>query len=316
LLGGLAVFLGFLFTVLLLLPAKELIDLPSFLAAFLIVVIIGLKDDLYPLTPYKKLIGQLMAALILIFKANVRISSLHGFMGVGELPEWASITFSLLTILTITNALNLIDGIDGLSGSIGALFCLVLGLWFWSVGQQAYAFLSFSLLGALIAFLRYNFSPASIFMGDSGSLLIGLTSSILIIRFLELHGPGFYQENPIFAVNATPAVAFALLIVPLFDALRVFTIRLLRGVSPLRGDRSHVHHLLVDKGWSHTKTTLVLIIVNLLFIIGSWALQALGTTLLIFLELGVASLLSLLVVYWKSSRKDDLSSEPELANGN
>jgi UDP-N-acetylmuramyl pentapeptide phosphotransferase/UDP-N-acetylglucosamine-1-phosphate transferase len=195
----------------------------------------------------------------------------------------------MFTILVIINAFNLIDGINGLSGSIGVLISLTLGTWFFLVDETALAIVAFALSGSVIAFLKYNFTPARIFMGDTGALLMGMVCAILAIEFIEIHRD--LGESP-YAFQAVPAVAIGLLILPLFDTLRVFVMRVLRGKSPLYPDRSHIHHILIDVGMSHMQATGTLVVVNLLFIGLAVRFQGIGTLNLLLVILGAAIALS------------------------
>ena len=272
-LGGIGIFAGMLFSIILWTPFQFLGDLQYILCAFLIIFLIGVRDDLDPISPTKKLLGELLAACILVFKANIKLTSLYGIFGIYELSPVISIGLTIFTIIVIINAFNLIDGINGLSGSIGVLISTVLGLWFYKIGRLDMAILSFSMVGALVAFLKYNVSPAKIFMGDTGSLLIGMMVSILAIQFIELQKT-ITDANLV--IKAAPAFTIAALILPLFDTLRVFTIRLYRGKSPFYPDRSHIHHLLIDSGLSHMAATLILVIVNIIFIAMAFFMQDKG----------------------------------------
>jgi UDP-N-acetylmuramyl pentapeptide phosphotransferase/UDP-N-acetylglucosamine-1-phosphate transferase len=262
--------------------------------------LIGAKDDIDPVTPYKKLLAQIFAAFILVFKANVRLSSLFGIFGIYEIPEMASYALSMFTILVIINAFNLIDGINGLSGSIGVLISITLGSWFFLIDHVELSIVAFALAGSIIAFLKYNFTPAQIFMGDTGSLLVGLVCSILTLKFIELHNTIPDSE---FAFQAVPAVAIGILILPLFDTLRVFIMRIAKGKSPLHPDRNHIHHLLLDSGLSHMQATGVLVMVNLLFIFMVVKLQGIGTLNLLIVILAIAIILSTLLYFIAQNRK-------------
>ena len=289
-LGGIGIFAGVLFSTILWTPFNVFGDLQYILCAFIILFLIGAKDDIDPITPYKKLIGQILAASILVFKSNVRLTSLQGIFGFYDLPDFVSILLSIFTILVIINAFNLIDGINGLSGSIGTLIAITLGSWFFLADHLALAILSFSLAGALVAFLKFNITPAKIFMGDTGSLFLGVVCAILAIKFIDIQD----AMDPVgpFALKAVPAVAIGILILPLFDTLRVFTTRALKGKSPLSPDRNHIHHLLIDYGYSHMQATGILVSVNIIFIIMVFTLQGIGSLNLILVTLGLATLLS------------------------
>ena len=301
-LGGIAIFAGVIFSIIMWTPFNVFGDLQYILCAFIILFLIGAKDDIAPVSPIKKLIGQLLAAAILVFKSNIVITSMCGMFGINELYSWASILLSIFTILVIINAFNLIDGINGLSGSIGTLISITLGTWFLLMERMDMAIIAYALAGAAIAFLKYNFSPAKIFMGDTGALIIGLTCSILIIEFIEIHQDPVVQNSP-YIFNAVPAVAIGIMILPLFDTLRVFIVRSIKGKSPLHPDRSHIHHLLLDFGFTHMQATGVLVFVNVLFILLVFTLQGLGNMKLMLVILGLASGLTSVLYYSVGRRK-------------
>ena len=299
-LGGIAIFAGVIFSIILWTPFELFGDLQYILCSFIIIFLIGAKDDILPISPNKKLIGEVLAAAILVFKSNVKLTSFYGLFGIGELPEIVSILLSIFVIIVIINAFNLIDGINGLSGSIATLISVTLGTWFFLTDQIALALVAFSLAGAVVAFLKYNFTPAKIFMGDTGSLLIGLVCSILAIKFIESHNA--LSANHRWAFKAVPAVAVGIMILPLFDTLRVFLMRAMRGKSPFSPDRTHIHHLLIDIGLSHMQATGVLVVVNILFIIMVIALQDIGSAKLLILIIAMAIALTA-VLYFSVSRK-------------
>ncbi len=307
-LGGIGIFAGMIFSIIMWTPFNYFGDLQYILCAFIIIFLIGAKDDIDPMNPGRKFLGQIFAAGILVFKANVKLTSLYGIFGIYAIPEFASIALSIFTIIVIINAFNLIDGINGLSGSIGTLISVLLGTWFFLIDRVEISIVAFSLAGALVAFLKYNVSPAKIFMGDTGSLLLGLVCSILAIQFIELH-PELGPESPYY-IKSAPAVAIGIMILPLFDTLRVFTMRAIRGRSPFQPDRNHIHHLLIDSGLSHMQATGVLIVVNVLFILMAVNLQGIGNMYLLLLIFGIAIVLtSLLFLYARQQRiKKNLST--------
>ena len=245
------------------------------------------------MAPWKKLVGGALAAVILVYKSNVTFSSLYGIFGIYEIPEIVSIPLTVFTILVIMNAFNLLDGIDGLAGSISVLIAIFFGSWFYLNARIELAILAFSTCGSTIAFLKYNFTPARIFMGDTGSLFIGLVSAILFIKFIEIHREVAESQ---YAFQAVPAVAIGILILPLFDTLRVFLLRILKGRSPMIPDRIHIHHLLIDLGMSHLQATGILATVNLLFIITVIKFQSLGSLYLLIL-IGAIAFLFYIILY-------------------
>ncbi|MEP6674728.1 MAG: MraY family glycosyltransferase [Ferruginibacter sp.] len=277
-LGGLGIFAGFIVATLMGSPAGAL-NLQYFSAAVLVIFFLGLKDDILVLSASKKFIGQLIAAGIIIKFGGIQINNLHGLFGITVIPHVASIIFTLFTIIVITNSFNLIDGVDGLAGSLGLLTTIVFGTYFLIVGQYAFAVMALSLAGSILGFLFYNFSPAKIFMGDTGSLLLGFVNAVLVIKFINTAS----DANPLnpFPLQAAPAIGFAILMIPLFDTLRVFGMRIADRRSPFSPDRNHVHHFLLDLGFSHKMITLICVSVNFGFIALAYFLRPLGTTVVI-----------------------------------
>lgn len=229
-------------------------DFQYVVACMLILFFVGVKDDIIGTAPMKKLAAHVIVGMILVLMAEVRIRSLHGLFGVQQLPLGISIFLSLFVYVVIVNAFNLIDGVDGLAAGVGMIGGLAFGVLFYNGGDTVMGMLGFSLAGALGAFLIFNFSPAKIFMGDSGSLSIGLVMSILSIKFVEFVPA---QDTPVLVQQMfTPVVAMGIICYALSDTLRIFIWRAARGVSPFSADRNHLHHLLIDSGWSHRKTVL------------------------------------------------------------
>jgi UDP-GlcNAc:undecaprenyl-phosphate GlcNAc-1-phosphate transferase len=307
-LGGLGIFAGFIIAVLMGIPTGINPEFQYFVAATIVIFFLGIKDDIMILSASKKFIGQLIAAGILIKFGGIHINNMHGFLGIHEIPYIASVTLSFFTIIVITNSFNLIDGVDGLAGTLGLITTIAFGSYFMYVGQTAYAVLAFSLSGCLVSFLIYNFSPAKIFMGDTGSLLLGTVNSILVIKFINIAAaPG----NP-FPIASSPAIGFAVLLIPLFDTLRVFAVRILDRRSPFSPDRNHVHHFLLDLGFTHKKITLSCALVAIGFIASAFLMRNLDTTLIIgLLLLGASTLTGILYVLRQKARNQYISSMPE-----
>lgn len=296
-LGGVGIFGGFLLASLLSIQGYLNPEFQYFFAAALVIFFLGLKDDLMVLSASKKFIGQVIAASILIHLGGIRLDSMFGLFGFQQVPEAFGLALSYLTIIVVINSFNLIDGVDGLAASLGILSMLVFGVYFFAVDQQAYALLAFAMAGSLAAFLIFNHSPAKIFMGDSGSLMIGLINSILVIKFINV------ANSPLIAipVHSAVAVGFAILIVPLLDTLRVFSIRILNGRSPFTPDRNHVHHLLLDRGLGHAAVTYTCVAVNVLFIAVAWFFRSMPTTWLLF-SMCVTAFAGLGLLYYYRSK--------------
>ena len=285
-LGGVGIFGGFLLASLLSIQGHLNPEFQYFFAAALVIFFLGLKDDLIVLSASKKFVGQMVAASILIHLGGIRLDSMHGLFGFEQLPEGFALALSYLTIIVVINSFNLIDGVDGLATSLGILTMLIFGTYFFMVGYQAYALLAFALTGSLVAFLIFNHHPAKIFMGDSGSLMIGLVNAILVIKFINV------ANEPSIAVPIESAVAigFSILIVPLLDTLRVFALRIFNGRSPFTPDRNHVHHLLLGWGLGHAAVTATCVAINISFVALAYAGRSMGSTslLLIMLTLSFA----------------------------
>ncbi len=234
---------------------KSIEEFKLIIATSLVLFFVGVKDDIIGTAAVKKLFAHILVALILVLIGNIRITSLYGVFDVWDIPYWASVFVSLFTYVVVVNAFNLIDGVDGLAAGVGMLSCWSFGIWFIFAGNYSLAALSFSLAGALMGFLVFNFSPAKIFMGDSGSLIIGLFVCILAIKLIEFP----VEKLDKFWVHISkPMFVIAAMIYPLLDTLRVFIIRTLKGQSPLIADRNHIHHHLIERGYSHVKTVCII----------------------------------------------------------
>jgi UDP-GlcNAc:undecaprenyl-phosphate GlcNAc-1-phosphate transferase len=286
-LGGVGIFAGFTLAFLITVPLGRTSEFQYVLAAALVIFFLGIKDDILVISPLKKFIGQIFAALLIIYKGGLQLKNMHGFLGLHELPDVYSWPITVLTVIVVINSFNLIDGIDGLAGSLGLMASVVFGLYFLQAGILPYAVLSFSLSGSLIAFLFFNFPPARIFMGDTGSMTIGLICSILVIRFINIAPGSIYLP-----VASAPAIGFSILLIPLLDTLRVFSVRIWNMKSPFTADRNHIHHNLLDRGLSQKKVTLSLVFANLGVIVLVYLGKSLGTTWLMLL-MGVVYFLAI-----------------------
>ncbi|MDB5201641.1 MAG: undecaprenyl/decaprenyl-phosphate alpha-N-acetylglucosaminyl 1-phosphate transferase [Ferruginibacter sp.] len=307
-LGGLGIFSGFIIACLMGVPAGLNPEFQYFVAAALVIFFLGLRDDIMILSASKKFVGQIVAAGILIKFGGVSINNMHGFLGINEIPYYASVILSFFTIIVITNSFNLIDGVDGLAGSLGFITTLIFGCYFLYVGQIMYGVLAFSLAGSTVAFLIYNFSPAKIFMGDTGSLMLGLINSILVIKFIAIAG----STTTSFPIASSPAIGFAILIIPLFDTLRVFGLRILDRRSPFSPDRTHIHHFLLDLGFSHRKIAISCVAATIGFVMIAFAMRNFDTTIIIGVQLSIALTLIGIIYYIRQrGRVTYVSSSPE-----
>ena len=225
-------------------------------SAIIILFFLGVKDDILVLSPKKKMFVQIAASALVVILADLRIENLFGIFGVNEIPYVISLILTVFVFIALINAINLIDGIDGLAGGIGMIAGGMFGLWFFLNEHYALASLAASMTGSLVGFLRFNYSRTSkIFMGDTGSLIVGFLLTMFAVKFIQLNIQ--YRFDPHSSFSA-PILAIVVLIVPIFDTLRVFIIRLKDKKSPFTGDRNHLHHILIDSGLSHFQASVIL----------------------------------------------------------
>jgi UDP-GlcNAc:undecaprenyl-phosphate/decaprenyl-phosphate GlcNAc-1-phosphate transferase len=267
-LGGLAIFAGFISAMTIFGQLSH--DVQRVLAGAMLLFFIGLKDDIVSISAFKKFFVQILATGIIIFMGDIRITNFQGFLGIYQLDVGISYGFTFLVIVGITNAINLIDGLDGLAGSITMIVSATFGIYFYLMNREGYAQLAFSLMGGVVGFLRYNIHKAIIFMGDTGSLVCGFLVSVLAIQFVEMQ-----------QIDSAPSITVAILFVPVFDTVRVFAIRILKGKSPFSPDKSHIHHILSAAGLSQINTVITLIIVKVLIIISVILLSYMGDNVLL-----------------------------------
>ena len=279
-LGGLGIFAGFVMALLLCNYTNITQSFQFIIASFMVVFFFGIKDDILVLSPLKKFIGQLITASILVFKAKLVITDMHGFLTIGAINETTSYILTIFTILVVMNAYNLIDGVDGLGGTVGVITSGFFGFFFFLNGDLFYSLMGFAFASSLLGFLIYNYSPAKIFMGDTGAMLSGVVNAILVIHFIETA-----QGSQIFPFSSSPAMGFGILIMPLLDTLRVFAIRIVHGRSPFSPDRNHLHHLLLDRGMNHNKVTLTIASSCIFFIFFTYNFLQFGTTLVILAQI-------------------------------
>ncbi len=290
-LGGLAIFLSFLFTYSIFIDFIDFIYIPFLIPSILIVFGIGIKDDIIVTSPLIKLLGQIIAAFIIVSLGDIRFTSLHFLLGF-KLNYLSSVTLSVVVFVFLMNAINLIDGVDGLAAIISIIAIISFGSWFYINNSFHIPIFAASLLGAILAFLYYNvFSKnQKIFMGDTGSLIIGFLISIIMIKFCE------FNINPTsdfkITTNSSPAISIGILIIPIIDTLRIFIFRISNGKSPFSADRNHIHHRMLTLGLSHLKITLILGLINIIFVILAFIFRNLGTIILSLLFIALGLLLS------------------------
>mgnify|MGYP002783719993 CR=1 FL=1 len=287
--GGIAIFMGFSVAVFIWLDYDFWNTSRFILAGLLVVFLLGVRDDLVPFQALHKLTGQIVAVIIVLF-SGIKIGSFYGLFGWNEIPDWLAFGLTGFVIILITNSFNLIDGLDGLAGSIGFVSLSSLGIWFYFAEQPVFALFCFAMVGGILAFLVFNWEPSEVFMGDTGAMVIGMLLALLVIQFMSVNAslPDFHPVK----YQATIAPAACFIIIPLTDTLRIIILRLMRGQSPFRPDKSHIHHAIMRLGTSHARTAMILASVNLLFILGSWLLRGQNEYVMISCIVGTALFMS------------------------
>jgi UDP-GlcNAc:undecaprenyl-phosphate/decaprenyl-phosphate GlcNAc-1-phosphate transferase len=306
-LGGLAIFNGIAISLLIFFDFSDFPKFQYTIAGLMIIFFTGLKDDIIGITPFKKLVAQIIAVIITIVFGRILITNLHGFLGIWEINYHIGILITIITIVGITNCFNLMDGIDGLSASLGMLVSLTFGAWFYLVREYNWAIMAAAMVGALLAFFFFNVygKKNKIFMGDTGALLLGFILAVMAIKFNELN---ITLKSP-WAIHAAPAVSIGIMIIPIFDTLRVFLTRIFTNRYPFSPDKTHIHHYLLQLGLSHFQATLVLFLASIFFIAVSWYLQFLSVAWLLLVLFGIATILFSIPILLVKKRKSKKETE-------
>ena len=275
--GGLAIIFGF--TVATLCFAQPSRQLDGTLSGAAIIAIMGVIDDCKNLPAKLKFVIQIIAALVVVFAGDIKIDVFTNPNFLSDnpywvLPEWLSVTLTVIWIVFITNAVNFIDGLDGLAAGVSAIMSISLVFISIRVGEYSIAILGIALMGSCFGFLPFNFNPAKIFMGDTGSTFLGFMLATLSIQ-------GVFKSYAVISF----AVPLLILGLPLFDALFAMIRRILRGQSPMTADRGHLHHRLVDMGFSQKQTVFILYAIS----------GVLGITAVLLAESGVLRALLLVI---------------------
>lgn len=282
--GGLAIFAGVFISFFIFSGDYEFDKLKFILGASILLFFTGFFDDLMNIPPYKKLVMQIIASLIII-AGGTRLTNMYGILGIYEIPVWLQVPVTLFIVLLFVNAFNFIDGIDGLAATLGIIISAIFGFLFFKHGQVDFALLCFCLTGALTGFLFFNFHPAKIFMGDTGSLVIGL---LLISFAINLLGMNHLSEGEVVVIS--PSFIFAVLFIPIYDITRVSVIRMLNGDSPFKPDRNHIHHMILRQGFGHRGASFILAAFNLLMILLQYFLSSINVNGFIILSICAAVL--------------------------
>ena len=276
--------------------AYELFVQYRFLFPVLVVLLyIGVMDDILAMKAYKKLTGQIVIATMMVVGSDVRIRSLFGLFGIYELEYFISVLFSIFSFIILINAFNLIDGIDGLAGIFAVISFSIFGFSYYRLGEYNYpmVILCVVIIGSLLGFLYYNLSNdwrKKIFMGDTGSMIIGFILVFTAFYFVDLFiSDGDVEPigKPKYHLGTAPIIAAAILIIPIIDTMSVIIVRLLNKKSPLKADRNHIHHKVLDLGFTHKKATAFIISYYVIIILITYFLRHIDINLLFLVLLGL-----------------------------
>lgn len=286
-LGGIAIFysIGICTSIF----AYELFDLYKFLFASLIILLyVGVMDDIVVMRAYKKLVAQILVSSIIVIGSDIRIRSLFGILGVYEMDYFISVIFSIITFIVLINAFNLIDGIDGLAGGYSVICSALFGISYYRLGAYNYPLvvLSVIIIGAVLAFLYYNLSnyrTNKIFMGDTGSMLLGFLLAFTSICFIDIFIDRDIAGIPRYHLQSAPVVAVAILILPIIDTLNVIVIRLVNKKSPFDADKNHIHHKLLKLNLTHRRSSFYIIVYYLFIVTVAYYFRHININLLLLI---------------------------------
>ena len=291
-LGGVAVFFGVVIAIGCMSSVVDCSGLPVVIMAMVAMLYTGTMDDILSLSPGLRFVIEIVVVLLLIFVGGYCIDDFHGLWNIGRFSYWYAVPLTVVAAVGIINAINLVDGVNGLSSGYCIMACLIFGTLFFLAGEAPMTILAAVSVGALIPFFLHNVfgKTSKMFIGDGGTLVMGVVMSVFVIAILQNGSRVAAYVNP--NVGLVP-FTLAVLSVPVFDTLRVMSTRILKGTSPFRPDKTHLHHMFIDLGCSHVATTLAILGVNMFVVLCWWALEASGFSIAVQLYAVIA--VSLLV---------------------
>lgn len=268
-LGGLSVFFGIVVSLLCCQIFFGTSGLLSLLALMIVMLCVGTIDDILSLTPSLRFSIEVVIMLLFIYTSGASINDFHGLWGIDRISPYIAVPLTVIAGVGIINAINMIDGVDGLMSGYGVVIMLVFGIFFSVAGDFSIAALTFITAGAMIPFFLHNVFGirSKMFLGDGGSLMIGTMMAVLVITILREGSPSSHRLPESFGLIP---FTLALLSIPVFDCLRVMIRRIIYGKSPFSADRTHLHHMFINLGFSHLGTTISIIVLDLLVLFVWW----------------------------------------------
>lgn len=296
-LGGLTIFFGMTMGIASAIMQGDYVDIFPVLVSMILILIIGTIDDIIDLTPSFRFLIEIMIVLVLIFSSGASLNDFHGLWGFWEVPMWFSLMLTIVAAVGMINAINLIDGVDGLSSGFCIMASSLFGIMFYFAGNGSMLVLAAVAIGALIPFFFHNVfgRTSKMFIGDGGTLLMGIILSTFVIRTLT-HGTSCASLDP--NLGLIP-FTISVMSIPVFDTLRVMSIRMLRGKSPFSPDKTHLHHLFIEMGFSHIGTTVSILSFNTLIVACWWLSYRLGCSVEWQLYIVLILALTLTFVFYK-----------------
>ena len=301
LLGGVAVFIGMLAG---LVTAHFLVGVGEYVPEFIAMVImlaVGTLDDVKGLSPYLRFVVEIAIVVLLMFMTGISLNDFQGLWGVGEIPSYISVPLTIFAVVGIINAINLIDGVDGLSSGFCIMASLLFGALFYTVGDSAMTAVALVSVGALLPFFFHNVfgKNSKMFIGDGGTLMMGVIIASYVVHIISA---GSKCEVLIAKGFGVIPFSLAVLAVPVFDTLRVMTARIMRHTSPFYPDKTHLHHLFIELGYSHAGVTVSVLSLNGLVVVAWWLSYYLGASIDVQLYVVLAFSLLITFVFYKFMR--------------
>lgn len=266
-LGGVAVVFGILVALSVSQLFVDCSSLFTIVLAMVIMLFVGTMDDILDIPSTTRFLLEILVALMIIYTCDYSLDNLHGLWGVHELSPWVSLPLTVVTVVGIINAINLIDGVDGYSSGYCMMACSIFGVFFYIVGDMPMTLLAVACVAALIPFFLHNVfgHTSKMFIGDGGTLLMGCVMSVFVLNILKTSTACVEYSD--WGMGLVP-LSLAVLCIPVFDTVRVMVMRILRGTSPFHADKTHLHHLFIEMGFSHIGTTISILFLNLSVIFG------------------------------------------------
>ena len=276
-LGGVAVFFGLLVGLCVATPFMDIKPLLPMFVAMSVMLCVGVADDVAGLSPLLRFIIEIAVTVMLVFMTGISLNDFQGLWGIGEVPMWVSVPLTIVAVVGIINAINLVDGVDGLSSGYCIMACIAFGIMFFHAGSVAMLLLCAISVGALLPFFFHNVfgKTSKMFIGDGGSLMMGMVMSTCVVATIS---SGEACEKCAECGMGLVPFTLAVMCVPVFDTVRVMFMRIIRHTSPFHPDKTHLHHLFIELGFSHVGTTVCELLLNTLVIFSWWISYKLGAS--------------------------------------